>query len=127
MNDVSGVRRGQATGELNAVVDCLGLLQGPLGGETIERVAIDQFHGDEVHTFAVKVYAANFMDRDNVGMLERGRKTGFLLETPALLGVVETRSQQGLQRYELSVPQVCCPVDCSHAPGAQLNFDAVMP
>src|SRR5262245_49198262 len=60
-----------------------------------QRLPFDILHGVEVHA----ALAADAEDRHDVGMVEVGRRLGFVLETLQMLGIQRRRKRQHLERY----------------------------
>ncbi len=78
MDHLRAVRFGQSLGELARIGE------EPLGDERsgfedlAKRLALDIFHGDEVDALV----SSDVVDVHNVGMVERGCRARFLLESP---------------------------------------------
>ena len=82
------------------------------------------FAGDEFHRHIVaRAVAAEFVDRDNVGMVERGGGFSFLLEAEQALGVggeCGGENFDGDAAFEARIDGV---VDLAHAAGAKRGDD----
>ncbi len=85
MDDAFGVRGVEAIRDLNAGVQQLGDLDGLAVDAMFERLAFEQFHGDE----RAAVEIADIVDGADVGMIQRGRGARFAAKTLDGLRVLE--------------------------------------
>ena len=76
MNDTDFVRPRQSIRNLCCDADCLAKWNGTRLQQLPHRLATNQFHGDEVLVF----HATELVNGDDVGVVERGRRTGFQLK-----------------------------------------------
>ena len=121
MDHAALVRVGERVGELQAVANDLLGGQGTGGEPRVERLSLDELHRD----VGLAVRLADFVDRADVRMVERGGGPGFSHQSGARGLIVEARGQN-LDRdvsVELFVPGE---VDLAHPSGAELVEDDVM-
>ena len=76
MNDTDFVRPRESIRNLCRNADCLAERNGTRREQRPHRLATNQFHGDEVRV----VHATELVNGDDVGVIERGRGTGFRLK-----------------------------------------------
>jgi hypothetical protein len=88
----------------------------------LERQPIQKLHGDE--RFAVLV--VNFVDRANVGMVQRGGSLGFALKAAECLRVFGYIVGQKLQSDKAVELDIFSLVDHTHATATELFDDAVV-
>ena len=118
MDDAARVSGGEGLGDRHGNRQELGKLEAARGNQAVERRALDQLHGEER-------LAVDFLDRvnrDDVGVVQRGDRAGFAREPLPVLGVVS------LEDFERDVPleaRVAGPVDLAHAPDAEQGNDFV--
>ena len=94
MDDALGVRLRQRVGDLRRVLQRVRERQPPAADPVGERRALDVLHGDEVDA----VRLADVVDRDDVGMVQRRGRPGFLHEAPPALRVGDLVRAQDLER-----------------------------
>jgi len=88
----------------------------------VERAAGDQLHGDEIHI----AVAVDFVNRNDVGMVQCGSGLGFLDETQPPRGIGRLLRRKHLQRHEAVETRVPRLVDHAHAALAELLEDLVV-
>ena len=88
----------------------------------LQRLSLQQFHGDEM--FAVGF--VDFVNRADVRMVERGGGEGFALKALAGRGIVLHVGRKKFQRDVAAQLEVFRFVDHTHPPAAQLRENAVM-
>ena len=76
MDDTFRVRGVEGVRKLNREVQNFVGLEGPRADAVLEGLAFQQFHGDE----RLSIVLANFVNRADVGMVQRRRGTGLALE-----------------------------------------------
>ena len=92
------------------------------GGQQIaQRLALDELHRD----VGKRARGADLVDRDDVGMVERRHRSGFLLEAPDPVGLGGHRLGQDLEGHVAAEPRVVRPVDLPHAARAEAPADGV--
>ncbi len=122
MDDALFVRGGERVGDSLGDFDDLRGRKATGVREAVERLAFDEFHGEEVDAFG-------FFDRedgDDVRMIERGDGTGFALEASEAIGVGRG---VGRENFEGDVPlefYVGGAIDLAHAAGAEGADDVVV-
>ena len=77
MNDADFMCLGERVGNLCRDRDGLAKWYRPRGEQLTHRLAANQFHRDVVRA----VYVSEFVNGDDVGMIQRARRTGFLLKS----------------------------------------------
>jgi hypothetical protein len=121
MDDAMGVGGSQAVRHLGGPVE-RGLHRDTTTGKTLaEGLALEQL-GDEVGSSVVE---AEVVDGDQIGVIERPRDPGFLLEAAHQLGAA---GQRFVHHLEGDVPtQACVPsaVNLGHASGSERGEDLV--
>lgn len=122
VDDAGGVRGLEGGGELGGVLEGGG--RGEAGGrdETVECLAVDELHGDEVDGFGL----SDFVDNDDAGVIEGGGSAGFLEEAKTIFiggGRGGGHDFEGDGAVEAFVAGF---VDGSHAALAELFEDPVM-
>ena len=95
---------------------------GPGDGQLAQRLAVDELHRDEGRL----AFAADLVDRDDVGMVQRRGGPRLLLEPREAFAVGRERLGKDLQRDFAAEPRVPRPVDLSHSPGPERaeNFES---
>ncbi len=122
MDNALGVRRSQPAGNLFRVID--GLYHRKLAAfqATAERFALEQF-GDEIGF--VPIAAANVVNRQDVGMIERAGGLRFDVKAPQQLVISYERRQHQLDRDIPIQPRVTGAENCAHAAGTDEPGDLV--
>jgi hypothetical protein len=121
MDETDRVRRVQRVGHVAADPDHLVQLERPARQPGPERLPFHELHRDEV--VAVRLF--HLVDRDDVGMVERGRQLGLADETLGAGVVGQGGAGEDLERHVPVQPLVARAVDDAHAAGAQPLRDAV--
>ena len=67
----------------------------------------------------------DFVDREDVGMVQAGSRPGFPCETHHAIGIASNRIRQNLQSDPAIEPGVPRQIDLSHAAGAEEGVDLV--
>jgi hypothetical protein len=121
MHDAGGVRGGDGVGNLDG--DGQHLAQGrPARGEFAQRPAFDAFHGDEIDARIV----TDFVDRDDVGVVQRARRLRFADQPSAAGGAFQSVGRQNLEGDHAIEARIQRLIDRPHAAGAQLRLDLVV-
>ncbi len=122
MRDPAGVGAADRVGERDGHVEEPIERQTLLRDQLRERSSVDQFHRDE----ALVLRLLDAVDRDDVGVFERGHRLGFALEAPALRGIPGRRLGQDLERNVAFQLAVTGSIHVAHAAGSQLLQDLVL-
>ena len=77
----------------------------------LERLPVDELGGDEVRAFCL----ANFMNRDDVWVIKRGRGLRFLDKTAQTLFVIGKLRGQQLQRDFAIELRIIGEIDLAHS------------
>src|SRR5215472_6260654 len=80
-----------------------------------ERLSFEQLHGDE----RLALMFANFVNRADIGMVERGRRLSFTLEPFQCLAVLRQSLGQELECDEAMKLDILGLVDDTHAAAAE--------
>jgi hypothetical protein len=83
MDDAGRVRPGQRIGDLYGVLQYFTEAQAMARDQAIERLAVDEFHRNEVHAIGF----IDIVNGDNVGVIQPGSGLGFLREAPPAFSV----------------------------------------
>ena len=122
MHDAFLVRRRERLGERARDLDELLHRESALGNAVIERLPLDQLHGEEVH-------AVGFLDgenRNDVRVIERGDGASFTLEAREALGIARHVGRQHLERHFAPELRVGSAIHLTHAARADRGGDAVV-
>jgi hypothetical protein len=127
VEDPAIVRRRQAAGELDGVVDDLPQRQRTLVEPLAQRLPFQQLHHRVRHARAAGFgrRRADVVDRHDVGMRERGDRLRFTLEPRGALGIGGEELGQDLDRDRAIEPRVARLVDLTHTAGAERTQDFV--
>ncbi len=90
--------------------------------QPIQRLALEQFHGDEVDVIGF----LDRVDRDHVGMIERGNGASLALEAGQPVGIVGHRGRQNFKSYLPRQLGIRRAVHLSHSARANCGADAVV-
>ena len=123
MNDALLVRGVERVGKSRGDPEELLGWQGALGDEDIERLALDELHGQEVD-------AARLLDRvdaDDAGMIQGGECFRLALEPLEPLGASGHLGRQDFQGHVAAELCVFRAVDFAHSAGADRRDDLVRP
>jgi hypothetical protein len=85
------------------------------GDERVQRLSFDELHREEPH--AVCFFGG--VDRDDVGMVERGDRARFTGEALQPRRIIRHVRGQNLERHVASQPRIVRPVHFAHAAGPQ--------
>jgi len=121
VSDACFVRLCEALRNLRGDFDCFAQGQGSGEKQFAESVSLHQFHRDVVGGAVLP----EFVDRDDIGMVEGRRGTRFSLEALQPIrvsGECRGKNFNGEIAAEASIP---CAVDFAHAASAQQRFDLV--
>ena len=121
MNDTDFVRPRKSVGNLCRDGDCLAEWNGTGRKQLTHRLATNQFHGDEVRV----VHATKLINGDNVGVIERGRGTGFHLKAGQGFGLRMMMQRNRLNGDFTAQARVPGAINLAHAAGAKLLKDFV--
>ena len=103
-------RRGYLRGDVEHFTDC----HPRVGHVFSQSFAVDELRDDEV----TPVDLANFIDRDDVGMIERRGGLRLLLESTQLVRIVVEGSWEQLERHFTVEFRVQSQIDFTHPTGA---------
>ena len=115
VHDSLGVRCRQSIRDLHGNRQQFGDRQRPAGHRLAQSLALDQLHHDVGDTARI----AHIVDGDNVGMVERGRRPGFLNEA------VHRAGRQDLDGDRPGQSCVAGAVYLPHSSGPKRSFDLV--
>ena len=121
MHDTRLVRLRQGIRELGG--DLKGLLQPrPSALQQVSKGrAFDDFH----HDVELAVALADVVDRDDARMIQRGQRSGFLLETPDGGGAGGGFDAQDLEGDVATELRVSCAIDLPHPAGSKQSDNLV--
>ena len=121
MDDSLVVRGREGVGKRVADVDDLVGGQAVSGDDAVERLALDELHGEEVDAAGL----FNGVDGDNVGMVERGDGASLTLEAGEAVRVSGHGRRQHLDGYVAAQARVAGAKDLAHAAGSYGREDFV--
>ena len=122
MNDALCMRGVERIGDFDGQCENLVYFQRTAGDAMLQRHAIEKFHGNE--GFAVLV--VNFVDRADIGMIQRGGRLGFALKAAKGLRVFSDVIGQELEGNKAVKLHILGFVDNPHAAATELLQDAVV-
>ncbi len=93
--------------------------QRPFRDELAQGPSLHEFHRD----VGEGVSPPYLVDRDDVGMVQRGGRARLLLETGEPVAVPRERLGQDFDRHFSSQPRIPCPPHLSHSAGAERRED----
>jgi hypothetical protein len=93
MDDALLVRCRETTANLDRIVEDLLERQRAVSENLAQRPAFEPFRNDEWRS----LMGADFMNREDIGMIQRGCSAGFLIEPPEPIGVVR---EDGGQNFD---------------------------
>ena len=121
MDDPLLVRRSEAVGDLDRVVDRLALGQSASGKPRAQRLALEQLRDD----IGLALEGADVVDRQDVGVVQGPGRLRLLLEAAQPLRIARERRRQHLDRDVPLESLVARPVHLAHSSGANLAEDLV--
>jgi hypothetical protein len=121
MDQASRVRRRKPVRDLTADLQRLSQRQGPVREQIPKVLPVDELHGDERD----RIRESNLVDRHDVGVIQRGRGAGLLLEPAEALRVCGEGGGQHLDRGFAAEPGIPRAVNLSHCPRADGGDDLV--
>ncbi len=121
MNDPGRVRLADRIGDLCGIFHDVFERQTMAGSQLLERAAAHVLHGDEVHPILLR----DLVNRDDVGMIQRGRSLSFVHEPPPAVGIGDLVRRQNLQRNKAIEPGVARLPHLAHASRAEQRDDFV--
>ena len=123
MNNPGGMSDIQALDELRAQFQDFVAFEAPLFQKSrFECLSLDQFHHDEGLT---RVFA-DFVNRTDVGMIQRGGGAGLPFESRNADWIVAKRVRENLDRHLASQFLVLRPIHLSHATFSQGRDDFIV-
>ena len=115
MHDARLMRHGQPIGHLGRYLNPLFQRDQASGEQVAQRVSLDQFHGDVTSA----LHHSQFINRDDVGMVECRRGSRFLLEALQMLRVTSHFVGQDFERHFASETAVPRAVHFAHPAGPE--------
>ena len=122
VDDTLGVGSFEAVGDLNTDIQEFGYFDGFPADAILERLALEQLHGDERSAFEL----ANIVNGANVGVIERGSSACFAAETLDGLRVMGNVVGKKLEGHIPTEAGVLGFVDYAHSATAQFFQDGVV-
>jgi hypothetical protein len=127
VDDPGRVSGSQASGNLRRILQGLVDPQAPAGDQTVEGLAGDVLHRDEVRRFTVFGDGrVDVVDVKDIGVIQRGSGSGFLDEALPPFRIGHGRRREHFNRHTAAEVQIMGRVDDPHAALAQLRFDSVV-
>ena len=111
-----------ASAILDAEIEEAGRFHRPAADRVVQRLAVEEFHGDE----APALVLADFVNRADVRMVERGGRARFALEPRRRLRVGRERRRQELERDLPAQARVFRAEDDAHTALADAIEDPVV-
>ena len=122
MKNAGAVGLGQRVGDLDGVVHRLGGAQALRRNQFPHCLALDALHDDEVHPVA----GADVVDGDDVRVVQRAGRLGFLNEALFAGGISDLVGGQDLDRHRAVQVGVVGLVNHTHAAFTELRYDPVV-
>ena len=116
MDDSGLMRRGQRRRDLRGETEQFTHRHWRLNHALSQGFALDEFRGDEL----MRIYLADLVNGQDVGMVQRGSGASFLLKSPHALSIASEESRQHFQRHLTKQMLVFSQVNLSHASGPKL-------
>ena len=116
------MRGGQRSGERGADFEDAFDGEPAFGDQPVERLAGDEFHGEEMHVIGL----LDGENGDDVRMIQRGYGPRFTLEAHQALRIARHFGGQNFQRHFAPQLGVGRAIDLTHATGANRGGDVVM-
>ncbi len=123
VGDAGLVGGGHPIGHLNRQIEQSPYRQRATGQQRPQGQAVHQL-GDEV---GYAVLGSDVVNGEDVGVVEGGDSSSFLLKAPLPFGVLHRRRGQDLDRHFAPQPGVAGAVDLAHTAGAELLQHRVVP
>ena len=123
MRDARLMRFGQTFRRLRRNFNCFLDGQRAGGNQLAHGLAFDQFHRDVVSG----TIASEFVDGNDIGMIESGCRAGLLLEAPQAIAVSGESGRQNLDRNPAVQARILRPVHLAHPARAKEGDDLVGP
>ena len=123
MDDSLLVRGGEAVGDLRGDVQDAAVRRRPAAQQRPQVRSLDMLH-DDVRRAAV---GADFMDGDDVGMIERRRRAGLAGEARQALPVAGETLRKDFDGHRAAQRRIARVVDFSHATRPERPDDPVRP
>ena len=123
VHDAGAMRLGEAFGHLRGQVDRLLRIHPAAAEHVVQREAFDQLH----HDVRLAERLADFVDRDDVGMVQRGCGARFLREAGQPIevgGVLGGKELDGDIALQVEVPR---PEDLAHPPCPDAGQEFIVP
>src|SRR2546428_5123437 len=95
MDDSGLMRRGQRRCDLRGETEQFTHRHWRLNHALSQGFALDEFRGDEL----MRIYLADLVNGQDVGMVQRGSGASFLLKSPHALSIASEESRQHFQRH----------------------------
>ncbi len=126
MNDALRMSRVERVRNLNSEIEHLLECERLLADPVLQRLAFEQLHRDERNGFAAVVYDIDFINRADIGMIQRGGGACFALESLERRPVLREAFGQKLQRHLPAELRILGLVHHAHAAAAQLFENQIM-
>src|SRR2546422_6148810 len=110
------MRRGQRRCDLRGETEQFTHRHWRLNHALSQGVALDEFRGDEL----MRIYLADLVNGQDVGMVQRGSGASFLLETAHALSIASEECRQHFQRHFTEQMLVLGQIDLAHSSRAKL-------
>lgn len=123
MHDPAIMGGGQAVRDLRATLDGFALRHRATFQHRPQAFAFEQF-GDEIRR---AILLADVIDAENVGMIERGDGTRFLLEAAQAVGITGERRGENLERDVAAETRIARAIDLAHSPGPERSKNFIRP
>src|SRR5262245_44352843 len=126
VSDPGGVRRRQRAGGLDRHFQRFGRLHSAVSDHLAERAAFDEFGRDEMYAARFLRGLADFMNSNDVRMIERGYGARLLPEASDSLGVLSEMRRQQLERHLPFQPRIERQIYLAHSSAPDLAHQLVM-
>jgi hypothetical protein len=122
MDDSLLVRGGETVGDLDSVVDDAAQREGAALEALAEGLAVKQLGYEIGHA----VGGSHLVDDEDIGMIECGDCSCFLLEAAQAVGVGDEELGQDLNRYFAIEARIASAINLTHATGSKDRYDLVL-